>query len=242
MATPADQPPAQREAPAHAEEPAHTDEPPSHERSWQELVVTVLLVVAALGTSWSSYQATRWNGEQAAAASRTSAVRINAARAQGLAQAQTQVDVATFIAWANANRQGDHKLATFYVARFRDEGHHDDRAFADADAAPDAFADLDRVLHHPGLRLTDPSVLDAGRLRPRHVKGLDRTGVHADAAVDAARVVDVDAITHESASAVWRTEHRLHHAGAPRPAGWVETLKGVGPAGPCGTGPSVSPS
>ena len=55
-------------------------------------------MVAAPGTSWSSYQATRWNGEQAKAASRTNAIRIDAARAQGLGQAQTQVDVATFIA------------------------------------------------------------------------------------------------------------------------------------------------
>jgi hypothetical protein len=88
---------------------------------WQELVVTVLLVVAALGTSWSSYQATRWNGEQAKASSRTNAIRIEAARAQGLGQAQTQVDVATFIAWADASRSHDKALAAFYVDRFRDE-------------------------------------------------------------------------------------------------------------------------
>jgi hypothetical protein len=90
-------------------------------RDWQEVVVTVLLVVAALGTSWSSYQATRWNGEQAKAASRTNAIRIEAARAQGLGQSQTQVDVATFIAWANADQTGDQQLADFYVARFREE-------------------------------------------------------------------------------------------------------------------------
>src|SRR5262245_14127622 len=90
-------------------------------RDWQELLVTVLLVVAALATSWSSYQATRWNGEQAKASSRTNAIRIDAARAQGLAQAQTQVDVATFIAWADADRRGDRKLADFYVDRFRAE-------------------------------------------------------------------------------------------------------------------------
>jgi hypothetical protein len=94
---------------------------PDSGRSWQELLVTVLLVVAALATSWSSYQATRWNGEQAAAAGRTSAVRIEAARAQGLAQAQTQVDVATFIAWADADRRDEVKLADFYLDRFRDE-------------------------------------------------------------------------------------------------------------------------
>jgi hypothetical protein len=122
------------------------DEPPSHDRGLQELVVTVLLVVAALGTSWSSYQATRWNGEQAAAASRTSAIRISAARAQGLSQAQTQVDVATFIAWADANRSGDRRVAAFYVDRFRDEfrpafdAWRATRPFADPDAPPTPFA------------------------------------------------------------------------------------------------------
>jgi hypothetical protein len=90
-------------------------------RNWQELVATVLIVLAALATSWSSYQATRWNGEQAAAAGRTNAIRIEASRAQGLAEAQTQVDVATFIAWADADQRGDRALARFYIDRFRDE-------------------------------------------------------------------------------------------------------------------------
>ncbi len=125
--------------------PRAEESPPSG-RSWQELVVTVLLVVAALGTSWSSYQATRWNGEQAAAASRTSAVRISASRAQGLSQAQTQVDVATFIAWADANRRGDRELAAFYVDRFRDEftpafaAWRATRPFTNPDAPPTPFA------------------------------------------------------------------------------------------------------
>ncbi|HET6985795.1 MAG TPA: hypothetical protein VFI00_04230 [Kribbella sp.] len=90
-------------------------------RAWQEVLVTALLVVAALGTSWSSYQATRWNGEQAKAASRTNAIRIDAARAQGLAQFQSQVDVATFIAWADADRRGEASVAAFYADRFRPE-------------------------------------------------------------------------------------------------------------------------
>jgi hypothetical protein len=97
------------------------DEAPELGRDWQEVLVTVLLVVAALGTSWSSYQATRWNGEQAKAASRTNAIRIEAARAQGLSQTQTQIDVATFIAWADAQQSGEPELADFYVARFREE-------------------------------------------------------------------------------------------------------------------------
>jgi hypothetical protein len=97
------------------------ERPDEDRRNWQELVATVLIVLAALATSWSSYQATRWNGEQAAAAGRTNAIRIEASRAQGLAEAQTQVDVATFIAWADADQRGDQDLARFYVDRFRDE-------------------------------------------------------------------------------------------------------------------------
>ena len=121
-------------------------EPVAENRSWQELLVTVLLVVAALGTSWSSYQATRWNGEQAAAAGRTNAIRIDAARAQGLSQSQTQVDVATFIAWADAHGQGDRTRADFFVERFRDEfkpafdAWMATRPFTNPDAPPTPFA------------------------------------------------------------------------------------------------------
>lgn len=87
----------------------------------QELLVTVLLVAAAVGTSWSSYQAARWHGEQAMATSKTNAIRIDAARAASRADAETQVDVATFIAWADADQGGDKDVADFYVARFRPE-------------------------------------------------------------------------------------------------------------------------
>ena len=77
-----------------------------------ELVATVLLAVAAVATAWSGYQATRWNGEQAKASGRTNAIRIEAARAQGLAQAQTQVDVATFIQWVDAYAKHETALAS----------------------------------------------------------------------------------------------------------------------------------
>jgi hypothetical protein len=87
----------------------------------QEVLVTLLLVLAAVATSWSSYQATRWHGEQAAAANRTSAIRIEAARAASLAEAQTEIDVSTFIAWVDADQAGDEALAAFYVERFRPE-------------------------------------------------------------------------------------------------------------------------
>jgi len=86
-----------------------------------EFLVTVLLVVAAVATAWCGYQASRWHGEQAEAASRTNAIRIEAARAEGLAEAQSGIDVATFIAWADANQRDQRELANFYIDRFRPE-------------------------------------------------------------------------------------------------------------------------
>jgi hypothetical protein len=123
-----------------------SDVPAKHGHDWQETVATVLLVVAAVATSWSSYQATRWNGEQAAAAGRTNGIRIEASRADGLAEAQTEIDVATFIAWVEADRTGDQRLATFIQDRFRDEfrpAYDAWRAtapFTNPDAPPTPFA------------------------------------------------------------------------------------------------------
>jgi hypothetical protein len=91
------------------------------QKDWVEIVATVLLALAAVATAWSSYQANRWNGEQAKAAARVNALRIEAARAQGLAQGQTQVDIAMFFQWVNATASDDQELADFYAARFRPE-------------------------------------------------------------------------------------------------------------------------
>ena len=74
-----------------------------------------------MATAWSGYQATRWNGEQAKASGTTNKIRIEAARAQGLSQAQTQVDVATFTQWVDAYANEDTQLSDFYFKRFRKE-------------------------------------------------------------------------------------------------------------------------
>lgn len=91
------------------------------QRDWIEIVATVLLAFAAVATAWSSYQANRWNGENIKASSRVNALRIDAARAQGLAEGQTQVDIAVFIQWVNADANDDRELADFYAERFRAE-------------------------------------------------------------------------------------------------------------------------
>jgi hypothetical protein len=86
-----------------------------------EIVGAVLLALAAVATAWSSYQASRWNGEQAKTFSRSTATRIESTRESGLADAQTQIDVATFTQWVNAYAQKQTELADFYFRRFRSE-------------------------------------------------------------------------------------------------------------------------
>ncbi len=86
-----------------------------------ELLVTVLLAIATVATAWSSYQSTRWSGVQAINFSKANAARVESTRQSTLAGQQTQVDVATFIAWADAYAQGDKVLERFYFSRFRAE-------------------------------------------------------------------------------------------------------------------------
>ncbi len=86
-----------------------------------ELAATVLLAIATVATAWSGYQSTRWNGEQAKAAARANALRIDSAKAAALANSQTEVDVATFTQWVNAYAQAQKQLTDFYFKRFRKE-------------------------------------------------------------------------------------------------------------------------
>jgi len=93
----------------------------THRRDWVEVGATILLALAAVATAWSSYQATRWNGEQAKTSGRVNATRIEAARASDLANAQQQVDVATFMQWVDSYARDETELVNFYRERFREE-------------------------------------------------------------------------------------------------------------------------
>jgi hypothetical protein len=90
-------------------------------RNRLELVATALIAVATVATAWSGYQSTRWNGEQSKAAARANALRIASAKSAGVANSQTEIDVATFTQWVNAYAQKQTELANFYVKRFRKE-------------------------------------------------------------------------------------------------------------------------
>ncbi len=111
-----------------------------------EVIATFLLAFAAVATAWSGYQAARWNAEGTKASGRVNALRIEAARAQGLAEGQTQVDIAMFFEWTNAETAENSDLAGFYEVRFRPEFRPAFDAwlatepFEDDDAPPTPFA------------------------------------------------------------------------------------------------------
>ena len=86
-----------------------------------ETLATVLLALAAVGTAWSTYQAAHWRSEQALAGNRSTAARVEANRAAGVANRRIQVDVQTYIQWVDAYSAGDKKLADFYFRRFQPE-------------------------------------------------------------------------------------------------------------------------
>jgi hypothetical protein len=86
-----------------------------------EVLATVLLAVAAVATAWSTYQSTRWRGDMAVDYSKGTAARIESAQASTRAGQLTQVDIATFIQWVDADVAGKQRLARFYRLRFRPE-------------------------------------------------------------------------------------------------------------------------
>ena len=94
---------------------------PEHRPRRLDAVATVLLALAAVATAWATYQAAHWRSEQALAGNRSTAARVEANRAAGVANRRITVDVQTYIQWVDAYSAGDRKLADFYFRRFRPE-------------------------------------------------------------------------------------------------------------------------
>ena len=88
---------------------------------WLEVATTLVLGTAALASSWSGYQSTLWNGEQARDAIETAVHRSCASRAADLAGTQRTMDVVVFVSWLAAVSGRDDRLKKFYERRARPE-------------------------------------------------------------------------------------------------------------------------
>jgi hypothetical protein len=86
-----------------------------------ELFATILLAAAAVATAYSTYLSTWWRGEQAEDSSAATAAHIASTEASVRAGQRTQIDIATFTQWVDAEAAGDTELAEFYRQRAREE-------------------------------------------------------------------------------------------------------------------------
>jgi hypothetical protein len=86
-----------------------------------EGVATLILAVATIGVAWSGYQATRWNGVQAADYVTASGLRVKSSQAATAAGQDRLFDSQVFSQWLNAYAAGDTQLAALYQRRFRPE-------------------------------------------------------------------------------------------------------------------------
>lgn len=105
-----------------------------------DTAAAILLAAAAVATAWSSYQASRWTGEQAKAFSAANAARVESTKASNLANAQSQIDIALFTQWVDAYLNDDDELADFHDQRFRDEFQLAFRAWVQTDPFTDPSA------------------------------------------------------------------------------------------------------
>jgi hypothetical protein len=84
-----------------------------------EATSTVLLSVAVILSAWAGYQASRWSGEQAIAFSAANAARVESTRVSTEAGQLQQVDIGSFLAYAQAYSENNKVLTDFLYQRFR---------------------------------------------------------------------------------------------------------------------------
>jgi hypothetical protein len=83
-----------------------------------ELLTAVVISLAALATSFATYEARLWSGEQARVFGLAGAYRTISSRQALEADDAFSIEVGLFSAWADAEHLGDKKLASFYRSRF----------------------------------------------------------------------------------------------------------------------------
>ncbi|HUD29012.1 MAG TPA: hypothetical protein VMQ93_09090 [Novosphingobium sp.] len=95
----------------------------SSERSsaFSDTLAAIVLSISALLTSWASFQAALWDGEQAAAYTEAGATRVKASLLATESGQQQGVDMFLFTQWLNAYAGKDEGLQQFYHERFRPE-------------------------------------------------------------------------------------------------------------------------
>ena len=88
---------------------------------WIEFIAAIVLSLAALGTAWSGYQATRWNGQKSRYSSSANTANLQAAQLANRAAMADSRNVALFVEWSAAVFQVNQEFADFLLERFPTE-------------------------------------------------------------------------------------------------------------------------
>ena len=98
-----------------------------------EIVEGVLLALVAIGTAWSGYQASKWDGREAELYGTSSRIRVTAEGLQSRGGQEQLYDASTVSSWLAAESTGNAKLARLYAGRVRPEVRPAFRAWVKTD-------------------------------------------------------------------------------------------------------------
>ena len=98
--------------------------PPEPEDRWErrqrilDSWTAIILAVAAVATTWASFQASQWSGAESDAQSTSAIARSDAGRSQSEATSDQIVDSQMWLSWLNAYANGQKERAAFLAERF----------------------------------------------------------------------------------------------------------------------------
>lgn len=96
---------------------------PHTSAAWRELIAVILLSVTAIATAWTGFQVVKWGGVMAISFSEAGAARIEASRAEGVANRQLSTQTQIYTQWIEASAAKDTLLADYISERFPEPLH-----------------------------------------------------------------------------------------------------------------------
>jgi hypothetical protein len=97
----------------------HDETVPERRQRWFENVVAIMLAVAAISATWSSFEASRWGGKGGGLVSQSSILRADSNREASRGAEQTLIDASLWLEWEKARTiPGRENLAAFLRERF----------------------------------------------------------------------------------------------------------------------------
>jgi len=98
--------------------PVEPEDPWEHRQRVLDSWTAIILAIAAVATTWASFQASQWSNAQSDAQSASAIQRSDANRAASEASSQTVVDAQMWVSWVEATANRQRGRADFLRARF----------------------------------------------------------------------------------------------------------------------------